>query len=114
MNYDDPHVRAWLDLPLQTRDQIFRRWLDVPEDDRDKLNRSAQRSPLNNGNGLSGYPYWSYELSAELVAWINLETEIIEAYNDWLETLERRAHRAGRDWDRAEFLRQARLYEAGD
>ncbi|AZZ82568.1 hypothetical protein C5O27_17155 [Gordonia alkanivorans] len=85
-------------------------WFNLTQEERDKLDASARRSLLE----LSGYPYWSLELCAELAAWVELEAEVLNAYTDWLEACEARAHRAGRRWDRAELLRQERLREVGD
>ncbi|OCH82288.1 hypothetical protein [Gordonia sp. UCD-TK1] len=85
-------------------------WANQPQDRRDLLNRSAQNSILQ----LPRYPYWSQDQCAELVHWSRLEGEVLAAYTNWLERLEARALRHGRQWDRTEFLRQCRLAEAGD
>ncbi|OBA57867.1 MULTISPECIES: hypothetical protein [Gordonia] len=88
----------------------FAWWFERPQDERDLLDRSARNSILN----LPSYPFWSAEIAAELAAWKTLENEVAQAHIDWLSKLKARADRRGRVWDRAEFLRQARLTEAGD
>ena len=91
-------------------DPRFAFWFERPQDERDLLDRSARNSILN----LPSYPFWSAEIAAELAAWKTLENEVAQAHIDWLSKLKARADRRGRVWDRAEFLRQARLTEAGD
>lgn len=91
-------------------DPQFAFWFDLTQDQRDQLDRSAQRSILE----LPRYPYWSTEICAELLAWANLEIDVATAHGDWLAGLKARADRRGREWNRAEFLNQCRLHEAGD
>ena len=88
----------------------FAFWFERPQEERDELDQSARDSILE----LPRYPFWDYAICAELLAWQRLEIDVLTAYNEWLERLKARADRRGRVWDRAEFLRQARLTEAGD
>lgn len=88
----------------------FAFWFELPQEQRDELDQSARDSILE----LPCYPFWDYSLCTELLAWQRLEIDVLTAYNEWLERLKARADRRGRVWDRAEFLRQARLTEAGD
>lgn len=91
-------------------DPRFAFWFEFSQEERDMLDQSARDSILE----LSGYPYWDQSICAELLAWQRIEIDVLTAYNEWLERLKARADRRGRVWDRAEFLRQARLTEAGD
>lgn len=88
----------------------FAFWFERPQEERDELDQSARNSILE----LPRYPFWDHSLCAELLAWQRIEIDVLTAYNEWLERLKARADRRGRVWDRAEFLRQARLTEAGD
>ena len=88
----------------------FAFWFERPQEERDELDQSARDSILE----LPRYPFWDYAICAELLAWQRLEIDVLTAYNEGLERLKARADRRGRVWDRAEFLRQARLTEAGD
>lgn len=91
-------------------DPRFAFWFRLSQDERDLLDHSARTSVLE----LPRYPYWDGAICAELLAWQRVEIDVLAAYNEWLERLKARADRRGRVWDRAEFLRQARLTEAGD
>lgn len=91
-------------------DPRFAFWFELSQEQRDLLDRSAQESILQ----MPHYPYWDQALAAELLAWQRLEIDVLTAYNEWLERLKARADRRGRVWDRAEFLNQCRLHEAGD
>lgn len=85
-------------------------WVSQSQDRREMLDQAAQNSILQ----LPRYPYWDSEQCAELLSWSRLEGEVLAGYTNWLERLEARALRHGREWNRTEFLRQCRLIEAGD
>ena len=91
-------------------DPRFAFWFEFSQEQRDVLDQSARDSILE----LPRYPFWDQSICTELFAWQRLEIDVLTAYNEWLERLKARADRRGRVWDRAEFLRQARLTEAGD
>lgn len=91
-------------------DPRFAFWFEFSQEERDLLDQSARDSILE----LASFPFWDQSICAELLAWQRIEIDVLTAYNEWLERLKARADRRGRVWDRAEFLRQARLTEAGD
>lgn len=88
----------------------FAFWFELPQEQRDELDQSARNSIL----GFPRYPFWDYSLCEELLAWKDLEIEILEAHNAWLTRLKARAERHGRAWTHEELLHQSRLTEAGD
>ncbi|WP_454175259.1 hypothetical protein [Gordonia sputi] len=88
----------------------FAFWFRLSQDERDLLDQSARTSAL----GLTRYPYWDGAICAELLAWKDIEIEILEAHHAWLTRLKARAERHGRAWTHEEMLRQCRLTEAGD
>ncbi|KRE31568.1 hypothetical protein ASG82_23825 [Mycobacterium sp. Soil538] len=85
----------------------FAWWWALPGEQREDMNRLARESILE----LDGYPYSSAEVAAELVAWVRLEAEIMEAHGDWLEKVKRSIERTGREYNRETFLRYCELRE---
>ncbi|MBE7196151.1 MAG: hypothetical protein INR66_27210, partial [Gordonia polyisoprenivorans] len=63
---------------------------------------------------LPRFPFWDERLVAEVLSWTLLDQELTTAYVDWLAKLHRRTVASGREWTRAEFLRQSRLHEVGE
>lgn len=87
--------------PDQSDDDTW--WFELTQEERDSIDATARRSIL----GLDAYPYWDQPLCAEMLSWSHLDNEVTAAYGAWLERLKRRAEAHGREWTRAEFLRQS-------
>lgn len=85
----------------------FAWWWKLPEEEREHLNRLARESVLQ----LDCYPYSNAEVAAELVAWIRLEVDVVEAHAAWLEKVKRSIERTGRAYNRETFLRFCQLWE---
>lgn len=81
---------------------------EVPEETRARLDESARNSILD---GLVGYPYWDKALCAELLAWKQLESDILEAHGDWLARTKAKFERHGWPWTTAELARRSQLWE---
>lgn len=66
-------------------------WAHLTADDVEALNEVARNSPLP----IFSYPYADPAMEAELVAWSNLEVEVLESHSAWLSKLKFRCESAG-------------------
>ncbi|WP_448222856.1 hypothetical protein [Gordonia iterans] len=93
---------------MKRDDSRFAWWFRLSDAEREGLDAAARESILD----LPRYPFWAPEITAEILAWAQLEADVTTAHASWLEGLHRRAMSRGRTWGRHELLRQSRL--AGD
>ncbi|STZ43189.1 hypothetical protein [Mycolicibacterium gilvum] len=82
-------------------------WMGLSQQERDHLNDIAQQTPL----GLLVYPYWDAKAAAEILAWLQLENDILQAHGDWLSRTKARFERNGWPWTTGELMRRAHLWE---
>lgn len=82
-------------------------WMSLSQQERDHLNDIAQKVPLD----LLVYPYWDVQAAAEVVAWLQLENDVLEAHGDWLSRTKARFERHGWPWTTGELMRRAHVWE---
>ncbi|WP_156296382.1 hypothetical protein [Mycobacterium paragordonae] len=79
-------------------------WAALPDEMRTKLSEIAWRY-------LRMRVVPDRETALELLAWQQLENEVLEAHNQWLEKVKTRIERSGLEWTRENLLRYCRLRE---
>lgn len=82
-------------------------WHSLPQEKRDLMHRAAQRSILQ----LPSYPFDSSELAAELLAWSQLENDVLAMHHAWLSATKAKFERNGWPWTTDELARRSRLWE---
>lgn len=81
-------------------------WADVPQASRDNLDRAAARCPLE----LPRYPYWDAAICAEIVAWGELENDILRAHSAWLSRTKAHFEARGIEWTTRNLNAYSRLW----
>lgn len=87
-------------------------WAELPPDQQARLREAALRFRGMVPDPPDG-PVPKTTL-LEVLAWLQLEADVLDAHAEWLGRLRAKCAKGGRDWTREEFLRMVRLGEVGE
>lgn len=82
-------------------------WDHLPPEDQERLDRIARESIID---GLQRMPR-DYTAMLEILAWQQLEVDVLEAHTDWLARTKARFERNGWPWTVEELARRSHLWE---